>query len=233
MGRDRRYVVQKRLGEVGEAGQEKLRKATVLVVGCGALGSPASVYLAGAGVGRIILADYDNIELTNLHRQVFYREEEIGLSKVEALQQRLNELNSDIETIAVKQLVTPALLQTEVLNEVDVIIDAADNPATTYMLDNYCKEKGIALVTAGISEWKAQIFTYLPGSAAYSDYFPRPSEESGVLPCSVAGVAGSVASFAASLQTTQTLKILLGIAGKSSSLILANLLTDEITTLRP
>lgn len=223
-----RYIPQIRLDEIGEQGQSRLSGSRILIVGCGALGSPMAMYLAGAGVGHITIADFDNVETSNLHRQVFYTEKEVGLGKAELLGKRMRELNSEISIQVADHLVTKKWLESR-QEKFDLIADAADNPATTYMLDAFCAENGIPLSTAGVSEWKAQIFFYLPGSTRYSDVFERPSEGSGILPCSIAGITGPLASFAASIQSIDIIKHLAGVeASRSSRLISADLLNNRI-----
>ena len=230
MNEDFRYIVQRRLPEVGKTGQRKLNDARILIVGCGALGSPIAMYLAGAGIGHIHLADFDNIELSNLHRQVFYREEEVGKAKAEVLAQRLRELNSSIEITFDNSLVNLQYLKSQ--PKFDVIIDAADNPSTTYMLDDYCKSNQVPLSTAGVTGWKAQVFTYIPGSYSYSDCFPKPAENSGLLPCSVSGIVGPTASLAASIQASEVLKLILGISKDCrSNLVTVDLLNNEYISL--
>ena len=224
----KRYIPQVRLPEIGENGQKKLRDSQVLIVGCGALGSPAALYLAGSGVGTITIADFDTIELTNLHRQVFYREKEVGEKKAECLKERILSLNSEVGVEVYNQIVTRKWLEANG-RRFTLIIDAADNPATTYMLDEFCSTEGIAFSTAGVSEWRAQVFFYYPGSANYSDIFPKPSEEQGILPCSLAGIVGPVAAFAASLQAVDVIKYLTGsFPEKQSHLINADLLNTKI-----
>lgn len=224
----KRYIPQSRLLEIGEEGQNRLLNSHVLIVGCGALGSPVAMYLAGAGVGHITIADFDTVEISNLHRQVFYTESEIGKGKAEILKKRILELNSDVKVNVLEKLVTKKLLES-LKDGFDLIVDAADNPATTYMLDEFCYVKGVPLSIAGVTEWRAQVFFYYPGSMRYSEIFPRPADDnSSLLPCSVAGITGPVAAFAASLQSSDVIKYFVKAKeiGKSR-LITANLLSDS------
>lgn len=220
-----RYRAQMRLPEISEQGQKRLSSSSVLIVGCGALGSPVAMYLAGAGIGKIILADFDTVELSNLHRQVFYREEDLGKPKVQCLARNITLLNSEIQTEVIQELVTFKFLE-KLKSTPDIIVDAADNTSTTYLLDEFCHTRRIPLSTAGVREWQTQIFTYLPGGARFSDFFPRPSDE-GLLPCSIAGIVGPVASFAASIQSVEVIKCLLGKNKGRSTLLTANLLSGE------
>lgn len=220
-----RYIAQERLPEIGKNGQEKLSVSKVFIIGCGALGANVAMYLAGAGVGFLHIADFDTIDISNLHRQVFFSEDELGTSKAQRLKQKLQELNSSIEVFATNNLITKKYLS----GDYDVIVDCADNPSTTYMLDEFCHANKIPFSTAGVAGWKAQVFTSLPDSFSYADIFPQPGENTSILPCSITGIMGSTAGLAASLQTSEVLKILLGLGENVSRLITVNLLTLEFS----
>ena len=216
-----RYIPQFRLEEIQKDGQIKLVNSRILIVGCGALGSSIAMYLAGAGIGNIVIADYDTIEISNLHRQVFYSENEVGQFKVDCLKEKMLALNSEVNIDAVKSLITRKFLDSD--SRFDLIVDAADNPATTYMLNDFCSHHSIPFSTAGVSEWKAQVFTYLPGSFSFKDIFPSPDSETSIsLPCQLVGIIGPIASFAASIQSINIIQVLVGAAGNSSSLIYAD-----------
>lgn len=227
-----RYMAQMRLGEIGEEGQKRLSDARILIIGCGALGSPVAMYLAGAGVGHITIADFDTVDLSNLHRQVFYKEHEVGSKKVDCLKKNMITLNSQISVEIWDKLVTRKLLE-DAGGRFNFIVDGADNPSTTYMLDAYCSKYHIPLSIAGISEWTAQIFFYSPGSITYGEIFTQPNDNSGILPCSIAGIAGPIAAFAASIQAADVIKYLAGITtSEPSRLITANLLSNKIDIIR-
>lgn len=226
----KRYLPQIRMEEIGESGQQRLSESKVLIVGCGALGSPVAMYLAGAGIDTLYLADFDCVDLSNLHRQVFYEETVLGKKKVECLAERIARLNSQVSIQICDKLLTRRLLDDADIIDYDMIVDAADNPATTYMLSDFCQKHNIPLSTAGIRGWNAQIFTYLPGSSSYRDIFPEPTGNEGVLPCSIAGITGPTAAFAASIQAAETINSLLGYM-KSSRLLVANLLNMEFSVL--
>lgn len=225
-----RYKPQTRIKEIGNEGQTKLKNATILVVGCGALGSPLAMYLAGAGLGTLIIADFDTVDVSNLHRQVFYSENEIGKPKVDLLKAKIESLNSEIKVIGLNSLITAKQLK-NIGFKLDLIADCADNPATTYLLDEYCNSNEIPLSIAGVSGWEAQIFTYLPGSSRYSDFFPKPEDDSGILPCSLTGITGPTAAFASSLQASEIMKFILGIGNKKQRFIKADLLNSNFTVM--
>lgn len=224
-----RYIPQMRLPEVGEEGQKRLAASSVLIVGCGALGSPIAMYLAGAGVGHIHLADFDTVSLSNLHRQIFFSESQTCLSKVNCLKERILALNSGVDVEVSECLVSRKFLDS--LNrKFNMIVDAADNPATTYLLSDFCRDTATPLSSAGVSGWTAQVFTYVPGSFTFRDVVPFPDDSQGVLPCSVTGIVGPTSAFAASLQCSEVLKSLLGIADNKSRLVSANLLDLNFNT---
>ena len=226
----RRYLPQIRIDEIGEEGQRRLTGSRVLVVGAGALGSVAAMYLAGAGVGNIIIADFDTVDITNLHRQVFYKEKDTGKSKVTLLAEEISALNSDIKVIALREIITRKKLR-EMAGEIDLIMDAADNPDTTYMIDTFCRENGLPWVTAGVKGWEAQIFSCRPGGVGYSEIVPKEGLGGEILPCSLEGILGATAGMAACIMTAEAVKILLGIESESG-LLTVNLLTDSFNFFR-
>lgn len=219
----KRYISQTRVAEIGEKGQEVLARSSVLIIGCGALGSPLAMYLAGTGIGTLILADFDTVDLSNLHRQVFYSESDLGKLKTDVLENRIRGLNHEVNIIKYSTLITERELGKMEL-KIDMIADCADNPATTYMLDEFCFRNGLPLSTAGVSGWKAQIFTYVPGNARFSDFFPKPDDSSEVLPCSLTGILGPTAAFGASVQSAEIIKTLLGLETSESTFVSADLL---------
>ena len=223
----RRYAAQLRLPEIGEQGMMRLKASAVLIVGCGALGSVAAMYLAGAGVGKIIIADFDTVEVSNLHRQPFFATAEAGLSKAYLLSRDMRELNPDVCVLTITKMITPDLLSQIYASQecdgcIDFIIDAADNPATTYMIDDFCRHHGVAYTTACVGGWKAQLLTWCPGATPFSDLFPRPADDAAnVLPCSLTGLAGPLSGMTGTIQAAEAIKFICGIG---------NLYTDRLFT---
>ncbi len=205
---------------VGREGQEKLRNGSVLIIGCGALGSPAAMYLAGAGVGHIGLVDFDTIDISNLQPQLFYRQSETGKKKAETLSTRMKDLNSEVNVT-----VFPELLNSrngaEILNGFDFIIEATDNPSSKYMIDRLCYELGKPVVIAGVENMRGQVTTFVPGHSRFSDFFPEPPEHAGMLPCEIAGVLGPAAGLISAIEASEAIKYISG-TGK--------LLTDQLLT---
>ena len=207
-----RYIRQQQLPEIGTSGQKKIRECSVAMIGCGALGSIASMYLAGAGTGRLVIADFDTIDITNLHRQLSYKESDTGQSKSATLRTRLLEMNSDIEVEAIEAFIRPDRMR-EIAASVDVVVEAGDNPDTKYMVSDVCAALGKPCVIGGVSGWEGQVMTQIPGSLTYRDLFPS-ADTAGFTPCSIGGVMGPVPGIVGSMQAIETLKIITD-AGKT------------------
>ena len=205
-----RYARHLALEEIGAAGQQRLATASVLVIGAGGLGSPAALYLAAAGVGRIGLVDHDRIELSNLQRQILFATDEIGRSKAQAAQTRLLALNPTIQVVAHAQRLT-AGNAADILADYDVVIDGTDRLATRYLINDACVLLQKPLVSAAIHRFEGQAMTYLPGrSPCYRCLYPESPED--LIPnCATAGVLGVLPGVMGSIQATEALKILLGI----------------------
>lgn len=227
----RRYAAQIRLPEIAAEGQQRLKESGVLIVGCGALGSVIAMYLAGAGVGHIAIADFDTVEVSNLHRQPFYSEQDAGKSKVSLLAERMKALNPDIDVLPVSSLMDSRRLSSMLENGhgYDMVVDAADNPATTYMIEDCCAKASVPYSTAGVAGWKGQVLTCLPGSVKFSDLFPNPGNEAAsVLPCSVSGISGPLPAMIAAIQAAEVIKCLAAV----DSLLTDRLLTVDLLECR-
>ena len=210
---------------IGSVGQKTLRDSSVLIVGCGALGSPAAMYLAGAGVGHIGLVDFDTIDLSNLQRQLFYKESETGKKKAEILSTRIKELNSDIRVTIFPELMSrhngPGIIK-----DFDFVIEATDNPSSKYMIDTLCYELSKPVVIAGVENMHGQITTFVPGHSRFSDFFPLAPEQTGILPCEISGVLGPIAGIVGALEATEAIKFLTS----SGTLLTDRLLTIDLAT---
>jgi sulfur-carrier protein adenylyltransferase/sulfurtransferase len=205
-----RYARHLSLTEVGPAGQARLRSAAVLVVGAGGLGSPAALYLAAAGVGRIGLLDYDRVEVSNLQRQVLFDTDAVGQSKAQAARARLTALNPLIDVVAHDERLTAANVE-RLFSDYEVIIDGTDRLAVRYLVNDACVLFGKPLVSAAIHRFEGQAMTYVPGrSPCYRCLYPSSSEE--LTPnCATAGVLGVLPGVMGSLQATEAIKLILGI----------------------
>lgn len=216
---------------IGAEGQKNLSSASVFIIGCGALGSQVAMLLAGAGVGRLGIADFDTIDLSNLQRQLFFRESECGHPKVFTLAEKIKGLNSEVTVDVYGQMIRPKD-GSEILQQYDYIIDATDNPATKYMTDRICREIGKPGCIAGVSGWEGQIMCITGQkdecTAMFADVFPPPEENQSILPCEVNGVLGPVASTIASLQAAEAIKYFT----KSGDPLINSVLTIDLKSMR-
>lgn len=221
-----RYARQLMLPGIGREGQEKLLNSRVLVIGCGGLGCPASLYLAGAGVGTIGLMDTDRVKLSNLHRQIGHTLLDINRPKTESLAQKLRIRNSDIEVRADHRLFSPANAL-EILDEYDVAVDCTDTFEAKFLIADACHLAGKPYSHAGVTEYRGQAMTVRPGlSTCYRCIFDPPPRN---LPApSQQGIFGPVAAILGSIQAAEILKLLLG----HGSLLANRLLTVDTSTMR-
>lgn len=206
-----RYSRHLLLEEIDVAGQEKLLNAHILVVGAGGLGSAAAPYLAAAGVGYITLVDHDQVELTNLQRQIMHSEKNIGKSKVVSGKEFLHQLNSNthIETIEAK--VSASLLD-ELLPSVDVVLDCTDNFATRHLINASCVKHQIALISGSALRFDGQISVFDPNNAAspcYACIF-SPDEEFEEVSCSSMGIYAPLVGIIGAMQAAQALQVVIG-----------------------
>ena len=211
-----RYQRQIVLPEFGEEGQQRLLKAKVLVIGAGGLGCPVLQYLAAAGIGMIGIVDDDIIALNNLHRQVLYSVNDIGLSKSERAAQILGQLNPGIRIIPYNERLTVqnALV---LFREFDTIIDGTDNFSTRYMINDACVLMNKPLVYGAISRFEGQVSVFnfrrneIDETVNYRDLFPNPPKEDEVLNCEEAGVLGPLAGMIGTMMANETIKLITGI----------------------
>ncbi|MFP5306180.1 MAG: HesA/MoeB/ThiF family protein, partial [Gammaproteobacteria bacterium] len=205
-----RYRRHLALPDVGEAGQEKLKAARVLLVGAGGLGAPSALYLAAAGVGTLGLVDGDRVELSNLQRQVLYTSEDIGRAKAVAARARLQALNPGITVIAHDTWLT-ADNAMELIAGYDLVLDGTDRLDARYLVNDACVLLRKPLVTAAIHQFEGQAMTYVPGQGpCYRCLFPD-AEDAVVASCAQAGVLGVLPGVLGSLQALEAVKLILGI----------------------
>jgi len=212
-----RYHRQIILPEFGEGGQQKLLKAKVLVIGAGGLGCPALQYLAAAGVGTIGIVDDDVVALNNLHRQVLYSVNDIGLSKAERATNILQLLNPDIKIIPYNERLTTKNTLT-IIDEYDIIIDGTDNFSTRYMINDACVLLNKPLVYGAISQFEGQVSVFnrqllkeSNEAVNYRDLFPDPPRDGEVLNCAEAGVLGVLPGIIGTMMANETIKLITGI----------------------
>lgn len=198
-----RYSRQTAVEGFGIEGQGRLMSAGVAVVGCGALGSMVAMQLAGAGVGRLVISDYDTVDVSNLQRQLFYNTADCGRHKAQVLSERIASLNPGV-VVECHEAFVDEVMAGKVFKGVDFVVDATDNPASKAMVERVCRELAIPCCIGGVSGFKGQVMTIMPGQTMMSDIIDEG--DPGVLPCQVAGVLGATAAFCASLQASETIK---------------------------
>jgi molybdopterin/thiamine biosynthesis adenylyltransferase/rhodanese-related sulfurtransferase len=201
-----RYARQTILAEVGAAGQARLASSSVLVVGAGGLGCPVLQYLAGAGVGRLTIVDHDTVEETNLHRQPLYGMDDLGQPKAQAARSRLTHFNPGVAIDAVVARLTPQN-SVELVASADVIVDAADSFAVTYILSDTCHAFGKPLVSASVIGLTGYAGAFCGGGPSYRAVFPEASIDGGT--CATLGVLGTAVAVLGGLQAHLALHLLL------------------------
>lgn len=203
-----RYVRQTVLPEVGDAGQARLASASVLIVGAGGLGCPVMQYLAGAGVGRLAIVDHDVVDETNLHRQPLYTMSDIGKPKVEVARVALQRFNPGLQVDVNAERLTPQNAARLVAGA-DVVVDAADSFAVTYILSDACQAVAKPLVSASVIGMTGYAGAFCGGGPSYRAVFPEVSVDGGT--CATAGVLGTAVAVVGGLQAHLALHLLLGL----------------------
>lgn len=205
-----RYSRQIILPEVGGVGQEKLLSGKVLVIGAGGLGSPVALYLAAAGVGTLGLMDGDEVDLSNLQRQIMHFTDDVGVAKVESGKKKLAQLNPDVNVVTYKERFTAAN-GLDILKDYDFVVDGTDSFGSKFLIADACHFAGVPYNHAGILGFSGQTFTVKPGeTACYRCIFREPPPAGSVPTCSQAGVLGAVAGVIGTLQANEVLKFLTG-----------------------
>ncbi|MBT3144808.1 molybdopterin-synthase adenylyltransferase MoeB [Neptunomonas phycophila] len=206
-----RYSRQIMLGDVDIEGQQRWLDSRVLILGVGGLGSPVAMYLAAAGVGHLVLVDDDQVEMTNLQRQIAHNTASIGQSKVESAAATLAQINPDIEVTTRAERLDEAALMEQVAN-VDLVVDCTDNFTTRFMLNRACVAYKKPLVSGAAIRMEGQISVYHPGvegSPCYQCLYKEGEDEA--LTCSEAGVLSPLVGIIGSMQALEALKVLASI----------------------
>src|SRR5688572_20586035 len=196
----------------GEAAQQKLLQAKVMVIGAGGLGCPVLQYIAAAGVGTIAIVDDDVVQLNNLQRQVLFTVNDIGFPKAEKAATVLRQFDPDSRILAFNQRITTKNAL-QLLAEYDVIIDATDNFSTRYMVNDACYLLKKTLVYGAISRFEGQVAVFNNQQAQdinYRDIFPEPPKEGEVMNCAEAGVLGVLGGIIGSMMANETIKLITG-----------------------
>ncbi len=206
-----RYSRQIMLPQIDIAGQQKLLDAKVLIVGAGGLGSPASIYLAAAGVGQITIYDDDVVDLSNLQRQIAHHTSDIGTDKVISTQKTLKNINPEVKVQARSQRLTDKLLKTEV-KQADIVLDCCDNFTTRFAINAACVSEQTPLVSGAAIRFEGQVAVFTPGknnSPCYNCLYQDNGEE--MLNCASNGVVSPITGIVGSIQALEAMKLIMQI----------------------
>lgn len=199
------------LKEVGVKGQKKLLNASVLIIGAGGLGAPAAMYLAAAGVGKIGIVDADEVDLSNLQRQIIHSTSDIGKPKVKSAKETMNAMNPDVEVVTYHKFVDSTNIR-ELIREYDFVIDGTDNFPAKFLINDACVMEKKPFSHAGIIRFKGQLMTYVPGQGpCYRCVFKNPPPKDAVPTCKQAGVIGAMGGVIGSLQAMEAIKYIVGV----------------------
>ena len=223
-----RYSRHLLIPEVGEQGQLKLLDSRVLLIGAGGLGSPASLYLAAAGVGRLGIVDADVVDESNLQRQIVHSTERLGEAKVDSAKRTIEALNPDVEVVAYKERLSSENIERILADGWDVIVDGADNFPTRYLVNDASVWHDIPVVHGSIYRFEGQVTVFKPHEGpCYRCLFPTPPPPELAPSCAEGGVLGVLPGVIGSLQANEALKLALGIG---ESLVGRLLLFDALST---
>jgi adenylyltransferase/sulfurtransferase len=222
------------LPQIGIEGQQKLLGSHALLIGAGGLGSPIALYLASAGVGRITICDFDDVDLTNLQRQIVHRTESIGSKKVDSARKTLAAINPEVDVVAVPERIAGARLE-ELVAAADVVLDGSDNFATRHAVNRACVKLRKPLVSGAGVRFDGQIAVFdmrSPQAPCYHCLFPEHGENEDVR-CAVMGVFAPLVGIIGATQAAEALKLLAGIGTPlSGRLLLLDALTMEWRSMR-
>ena len=215
------------LKEIGVKGQKKLLNAKVLIIGAGGLGAPAAMYLAAAGVGTIGIVDADEVDLSNLQRQIIHATEDVGKPKVQSAKETMNKMNPDVTVNAYHEFVSADNIL-ELIKDYDFIIDGTDNFPAKFLINDACVMAKKPFSHAGIIRFKGQLMTYVPGEGpCYRCVFENPPPKDAVPTCKQAGVIGAMGGVIGSLQAMEAVKYITGVG----QLLTGSILTFDATTM--
>ncbi len=206
-----RYSRQIMLPEVDIAGQEKLLNASVMIIGLGGLGSPVSMYLAAAGVGQLILVDFDTVDLTNLQRQIVHHTNDVGRPKVESARDTLLEINPEIRITCINEKLEEDALKSA-LSEVDVVVDCCDNFTTRFAINRASHATKTPLVSGAAIRFEGQVSVYDPRNNDSPCYRCLYRDEGGATEtCTQNGVIAPLLGIVGSVQAVETMKVIMGV----------------------
>ena len=227
-----RYARHIQLPQIGREGQQHLLDSSALIIGMGGLGSPVAMYLVSAGIGRLIIADYDRVELSNLQRQIIHGTGDIDELKVESARRRLLEINPDVEIQCIETTIDDELLE-DWVKKSDVVVDCSDNFTTRFAANRACHRAGKPLVSGACIQMLGQVSVFLPGepeSPCYQCLYKDEGDDGDA--CAQISILAPVAGIIGCIQATEAIKVLLGLSTLSGRLLLLDALTMEWRDLR-
>lgn len=226
-----RYTRQIMLPGVDIEGQLKLGQARVLIIGMGGLGSPVAMYLAAAGVGHLVICDFDNVELSNLQRQIIHATADIGRPKVVSAQETLQALNPLVTVTPITDVLSGEALLNEV-RAADVVVDACDNLATRIAINRACVQAGTCLVSGAAIRMEGQVFVYRPEepTACYRCLFPSEQEVTDT--CAESGVLAPLLGIIGSVQAVEVMKRIIGLGEPLGGVLILDAYTLEWRNIR-
>jgi len=221
------------LPEVGGSGQQKMLEARVLLLGAGGLGSPAAYYLAAAGIGNLGIVDFDQVDLSNLQRQIIHSTERIGMLKTESAKKTIQALNPDVNVTLYNEKMDSSNIMS-LIKDYDYVVDGSDNFPTRYLVNDACVMKNKTLIHGSIYRFEGQVTVFKPSDGpCYRCLYPEPPPPGMVPNCQEGGVLGVLAGVIGNLQVVEVLKLILGI-GKPlvGKLLIYDALNTEFRNLR-
>ncbi len=223
-----RYSRQIVMKEIGVEGQEKLTEAKVLIIGAGGLGSPAALYLAAAGIGKIGIADSDIVGLSNLQRQLMHTTSDLGRPKVESAKETLQQINPDVSIQTYNEFISSDNIA-GIIADYDFVLDCTDNFEAKFLINDACVIADKPFTHAGVTGFQGQLMTVIPHeTSCYRCIFQAPPPEGAVPSCAEAGIIGAAAGVVGSLQALEAIKYITG----AGDLLTGKLLTFDALTMK-
>ncbi|MFN1218595.1 HesA/MoeB/ThiF family protein [Chryseobacterium kwangjuense] len=225
-----RYSRQIFIEEIGLEGQRKIINSKVLVIGAGGLGSPVIQYLAAAGVGNLGVADFDEVEVHNLNRQIIHNENTVGISKVKSAELFVNAFNHQVKFTGIDEKIDHSNVE-KILSSYDIIVDGSDNFTTRYLVNDTCVKLGKPLIYGSILGFSGQtaVFNYKQ-SKNLGDLFPEPPFDEDIPDCDSLGVLGALPGIIGSMMAMQTLKIITDLPLSVNQLTLVDVMNWRFQT---
>lgn len=202
-----RYRGHLSLCEIDTAGQQRIARARVLVVGAGGLGSPVALYLGAAGVGSLGIVDADTVGLSNLQRQIMHTTADLGRPKADSAREAVEALNPAVKVTAYREFLTGENAE-RIIGDYDIVVDCTDSRCSRRLVSSLCVSMGKPLVYGAVSRFSGMVFTHLPGTCAYDDIFADGTAADEAPSCAQTGILNSAVGVIGSIQATEVLKII-------------------------